>query len=66
MFQHAGEKKKKLPLKWVILHRERKQTLPEDFDKDNARRKKQNWIDGDGTRLVEKKFKVEEEHPDKY
>ena len=53
-------------MKWVILHRERKQTLPEDFDKDNARRKKQNWIDGDGTRLVEKKFKVEEEHPDKY
>ena len=45
--------------------------LPNGFDTDNALRKLQNWIDGDGSRLgkrqEEKKLnKKEEEHPDNY
>jgi len=45
--------------------------LPNGFDTDNALRKLQNWIDGDGSRLgkrqeEKKSNKKEEEHPDNY
>ena len=51
--------------------RNEKNLLPDGFDKDNALRKLQNWIDGDdkrlGKRQEEKNLnKKEEEHPDNY